>query len=114
MKRGRRSGASLTVLTLLPEQRRPVPPDELTDEQRVVWQATVNAMPHDWFSREGFPVLTDYCRHVVRSRRLDAEIEKHGDADPTLLGKLYIMAEREGRAVLAHARYLSLARRQPC
>src|SRR5262245_57855107 len=66
-------------------------------------------MPADWFPRESHVVLCGYCRHVVRAQRLDAEIEGHGkDIDSTLLERLYSMAEKEGRAVLAHARSLRL------
>ena len=109
-QRGRRSVASLAVVTPLPQDRRPAPPSELTAEQASVWRDTVNAMPSDWFGGESFAVLADYCRHVVRARRLDAEIEKQtaSGIDATLIERLYAMAEREGRAVLAHARSLRL------
>src|SRR5262245_49962723 len=108
-QRGRKSVASLSIVTPLPSDRRPPPPEGLTEAQRQVWRSTVEAAPADYFSRESYPVLIDYCRHVVRSRRLDVQIEKHGeDIDATLLEKLYVMAERESRAVLAHARSLRL------
>jgi hypothetical protein len=109
-RRGRRSVASLAVVTPLPHERRPPPPAELTEAQATVWRDTVSTMPPGWFRHESFPVLTAYCRHVVRARRLDAEIEKQTASvdDPTLLEKLYAMAKREGRAVLAHARALRI------
>ena len=67
-QRGRRSVASLAVVTPLPQDRRPAPPSELTAEQAAVWRDTVNAMPSDWFGRESFAVLG----RLLPSRRASA------------------------------------------
>ena len=108
-QRGRRSGASLAIVTPL-DTRRPAPPADLTEAQAAMWRDTVSSVPHDWFGRECFPILAGYCRHVVRARRLDEEIEKRTASvdDPTLIEKLYAMAEREARTVLVHARALRI------
>jgi hypothetical protein len=66
-KRGRKSSAELSVVTPL-KTRRPPPPEDLTEEQASEWRAVVSRMPPDWFTREHFALLADYCRHVCRAR----------------------------------------------
>ena len=76
--RGRKSSASLTVAAP-PSQiqtiERPAPPDDLTDEQAAEWIAVVERMPADWFPRETWPLLVQYCRHIVAAKRVDQLIE---------------------------------------
>ena len=76
-KRGRISEASLAIRPVTPVERtqRPAPPDELTDEQAAEWRAVVGRMPADWFARETYPLLVQYCRHVVAARRIHQLIE---------------------------------------
>ena len=106
----RRSRADLSVVVPLSTTRRPPPPDELTAEQGEVWRASVAAMPADWFGRETYPLLAAYCRHVCRSRWLAQEIDANADrilklgGGVAMLDKLFGMAKRESRAVMAHAR----------
>jgi hypothetical protein len=102
-KRGRVSAASMEVATIgkVETLQRPDAPYDLTDEQSTEWWAVVNRMPADWFPRETHGMLADYCRHVVKSRRIaqlvdDAESQDAIDVDR--LDKLYKMAERESRA----------------
>lgn len=100
--RGRKSSASLAVAVSPVETiQRPDAPYDLTDEQTQEWWAVVNRLPADWFPRETHGLLADYCRHVVKSRRIaqlvdDAESQKAIDVDR--LDQLYKMAERESRA----------------
>jgi hypothetical protein len=70
--RGRVSAAALTVIGPggIETVRRPEPPIELTDDQAEEWRAIVNRMPADWFTRETVPLLVQYCRTIVRARRL--------------------------------------------
>lgn len=104
-KRGRPSAASLELQQVagpVETIQRPDAPYDLTDEQAGEWWAVVNSMPADWFTRETHALLADYCRHVVKSRRvaqLVADAEKGSDIDVGLLDKLYKMAERESRAI---------------
>jgi chaperone required for assembly of F1-ATPase len=85
-KPGRPSLASQTVsaISKLDVIQRPDAPYDLTDEQAQEWWAVVNRMPADWFPRETHGMLAQYCRHVVRARRvaqmLDA-MEKSDDFD---------------------------------
>ncbi len=76
-KRGRTSAASLAMRPVTPvgQTDRPAPPDELNDEEAEEWLAVVNRLPADWFARETFPLLVQYCRHVVTARRISQLIE---------------------------------------
>jgi len=107
-KRGRPSAASLELASpsRLETIERPDAPYDLTDEQSDEWWAVVNRLPADWFPRETHPMLADYCRHVIKSRRvaqLVADAENASDLDIDLLDKLYKMAERESRAITSLA-----------
>lgn len=70
--RGRKSAAELAIIGPggVETIRRPEPPAELTDEQADEWRAIVNRLPADWFPRETWGLLAQYCRHVTRARRL--------------------------------------------
>jgi hypothetical protein len=68
-QRGRKSAASLSIVSLLGNER-PAPPDELAEEEAAEWRAIASRMPHDWFTRENHPLLAEYCRHIVRARDL--------------------------------------------
>jgi hypothetical protein len=70
---GRRSAASLSIVSVLGNER-PAPPDELTEEEAEEWRAIASRMPADWFTRENHPLLAEYCRHIVRARDLAADI----------------------------------------
>lgn len=83
-------------------QQRPPAPDHLTDEQRHVWNQTVNGLPADWFRQEALPLLEQYCRHVVHGQRLALlinSLESSEDLDLDSYEKLLRMHEREGRAL---------------
>ena len=69
--RGRTPAAELSVVSDLPERRRPKAPEDLTSEQKKVWKKTAEAMPVDWFRPETQDTLEQYCRHVVQGRILD-------------------------------------------
>jgi hypothetical protein len=69
MKRGRKSGAELSVVTPISASR-PSPADDLSPEQAEVWRSVVTRLPQDWFPRETHDVLAAYCRHVTSHRYL--------------------------------------------
>jgi hypothetical protein len=98
--RGRRSAASLTVIGAggIETHRRPEPPSDLSDEQAAEWRSIVARMPADWFGRETQPLLAQYCRHVVSSRRVQqlvAAIEADEDFDIAAYDKALKMQARE-------------------
>jgi hypothetical protein len=57
----------LSVFELL---RAPDAPYDLTDEQSKEWWAVINRCPPSWFPRETHGMLAQYCRHIVRARRV--------------------------------------------
>lgn len=101
----RKSLAALSVVSPvgLEEVRRPMPPQELGDEQKREWLAVVNRLPADWFPRETHPLLAQYCRHVVAARRIAQlvdGIESSKDGfNIEEYDRLLKMQEREGRAL---------------
>jgi hypothetical protein len=101
----RKSAASLSVVAPLPAEKRPDPPDELTDEEAVEWRSVVDRLPPDWFPRESHQLLVQYCRHVVKARivaRLigGLRMEKLETLeDLHTLDRLMAMADREARGL---------------
>jgi hypothetical protein len=76
--RGRKSAAASEVVSTHPIQatQRPDAPYELTDEEAQEWWAIVDSLPADWFTRETYPLLAQYCKHVIASRRVSQIIRK--------------------------------------
>ena len=85
-KRGRKSKASLTVISHggIISTARPKAPAELTKEQTVEWKEIVDRMPADWFTRETWPQLTQYCRHIVTAYRMAQLIEQEETGEDPL------------------------------
>lgn len=114
-KRGRPSAAALEIAHApgaIETLERPDAPYDLTDEQSAEWWAVVNRLPAAWFPRETHAMLADYCRHVVKSRRiaqLVADAEQAHVIDVDGLDKLYKMAERESRAISSLATRMRLS-----
>lgn len=113
-KRGRKSAASLAIVSkesLIEAIPRPDAPYDLTDEQADEWRAVTNRLPADWFPRETWPLLSQYCRHVVNARRVSqlvGQAEQRKKLDIGEYDKLLAMQEREGRAICALARAMRL------
>ena len=106
--RGRRSIASLAVLTPQPGQR-PAPPADLTAEQAATWRAVVGAKPADYFGADTMPLLAAYVRHTACARRLSDALEAIGwDVPVERLAPLLRLRDRETKAVMAMARALRL------
>lgn len=112
MKRGRKSAAELAVVPVALDARRPAPQTHLSEPQAEVWRDTVATMPAGWFQRSHEPLLTAYCRHVVRAAELDKLLQSAmalgSDASVKDADILLKMAERETRALIACARTLRL------
>jgi hypothetical protein len=72
MKPGRKSTYDL-LAPMIPGKR-PSPPDDLTPEQQVEWEAIVARLPVDWFTGENIPMLKELCRHITYARELAVEI----------------------------------------
>ena len=54
------------------EIARPDAPYDLSDDEAQEWVAIVNAKEAGWFSREMWPLLTNYCRLTCENRYLAA------------------------------------------
>lgn len=83
-------------------ERRPEPPVDLTPEQAAEWLEVTERTPADWFPRSTWPLLAQYCRHVVAARKVGSLIESHeagSDLDLDVYDRLLKMQEREGRAL---------------
>ena len=103
-KRGRVPAASLAVASIqtIETIERPDAPYDLTDEQADEWWAVVNRMPADWFPRETHGMLAQYCRHVVRARRLAQllnKLETSEDVDVKEYRDLLRSEEEQSRAI---------------
>jgi hypothetical protein len=111
-KPGRKSRAELAMTgqLLVDVSRRmpPRPPAELSAGQAQIWIDATSSMRGDWLSRGMHPLLIEYCRRVCRSRVIEQEIANTAAHDLDRLDKLFAMAERETKAVLALARALRL------
>jgi len=112
-QRGRKSASSLTVISAsgIAAIPRPDPPDELTTEQAAEWRAVFEHLPADWFPREVFPLLVQYCRHVVSARRVAQLIERAeaaAELDVEEYGRLLRMQEWESRELSSLATKMRL------
>lgn len=75
-QRGRRSGAALSVVASTAIDGRPRAPEDLTDDQRQVWDRTVGSESADFFrSAASQQLLKEYCRHVISAQKLSRMID---------------------------------------
>lgn len=80
--RGRKSATSTEVATLAKKISEvqiityAEPPYELKEPEANVWNATVQDKAPDWFTPSTFPLLVQYCRHVVRANNIAFMIEQ--------------------------------------
>ena len=111
--RGRKSAAELTVISGngIEAIRRAEPPAELTDEQAEEWRAIVNTMSADWFMQGNYPILMQYCRHIVEARRISQLIEQclqQNELDHSHYAKLLTQQQAESRTLADLARSMRL------
>lgn len=83
--RGRTSSAALEIagagVQAVTVVARPDAPLDLTPEESDVWVETIEAMPADWFPRECWPLLRQWCRHTVTARRVSQMIDAAASRD---------------------------------
>lgn len=114
IQRGRSGSSELAVVPTGPASAiaRPEPPDELLPEAAAEWRAVVGRLPADWFPRETWPCLIQYCRHVVSAGRVAQmihDMESNAEEfDLKKYDKLLAMQEREGRAMSSLATRMRL------
>lgn len=111
-QRGRKGIAQTEVAGALTVVARPDAPLDLTPDETDEWHAIVDALPADWFSRETWPLLGQYCRHAVSARRIgtliDAEMAKP-DMDLGTLKDLLTLQRGETAALKAMAASMRLS-----
>ncbi len=95
-KRGRKSGAELSVVPIDCNALRQIPPKNMAREQAQIWTTVVNSTPAGWF-RENDVLLELYCRHVHTADRLAKLIDSCGFEfdDLRQLNRLLAMRARE-------------------
>ena len=113
-KRGRRSGAELSVIVDLSRAPPPPPPPDLPPSQQATWRDVMGSIPSGHISRAAFPVLTELCRHIEQGRML-AELvgtfkPEWASTDEGLarLDKLLAMHDRSSKTIIACSRSLRL------
>lgn len=79
---GRKSAASLSVVGGVTTINRLRAPETLTESESVLWAATINSKPAEWFGPEHVPLLVEYVRHVSTADMLTKQIQ---DFDPKWL-----------------------------
>lgn len=94
---------------------KPQPPSDMTEAEKAEWNAVFDAVKSDFIPTETYPILAQYCRHIVRSRlysaklsELEASLDYSNADDLKLLDRLSGVVEREHRSALANARSLRL------
>jgi len=115
-KRGRKSFAdleSVPVVPLDPADGRPEPPADLSPREAEVWRDAVAVMPARHFSREKWPVLRGYVRHVIAADAAwalyEAALKDRGvSVSARELKQLQLMHGRESDAVRHASRHLGL------
>tara|TARA_R110000824_G_scaffold40166_2_gene120656 strand:- start:12059 stop:12472 length:414 start_codon:yes stop_codon:yes gene_type:complete len=112
--RGRKTSATITTLPTAkrtPAQERPKPPATLTKPAAEIWVGIVDRLPEEWFPRETWPILEQYCRHILSCKVIDTRIddmEKRTNFDVDDYDKLCKMRERETRTMLSLATRMRL------
>ena len=114
--RGRKSLGDLTITPattsgVVEVTERQRPPHDLTDEECEVWHAVVACEPAEWFSVSVRPILAQYCRHTVHTRRLAELIERtmsKKNIDLDAYERLLNMQSRESRIQVTLATKLRL------
>lgn len=106
----RKSKNELASGTVRPiEVQRAKPPTHLSVEAAQVWQDVIDTKPADWFRKDTFPILEEYCESVVMVRRLNQKVGEVLSGVVLLeLDLLLKIKDREGRRMLALARSLRL------
>lgn len=110
-QRGKQSAADAetTAVTVV---RRPDAPLDLTPDETDVWCEITDAMPADWFQRETWPLLGQYCRHTIAARRLGQLIDNEMSRDPIewpILKEMLAAQAKETAALKALAASMRLS-----
>lgn len=76
MPRGRKSGASLSVVPLVPGQGRPEPPASLDSLEKHIWRDVVDALPAHWLDFASQLILRRLVAQAAISERREARLRQ--------------------------------------
>ena len=111
---GRKSSASLAVAAPVRLEHMPEAPAYITPEQDDIWRLVISSAGGDLISPESYPVLVEYCRAVVSSNQIAAQLDAFDpewakdDEGLKRWDKLLQMQERESRKIASLAVKLRL------
>lgn len=104
----RKSAAALSVIGPAPPPY-PLAPKDLTAVQARVWDEIVRCRPPEYFDGACHYLLKEYCRHAEASDAIARAIRVTDEDDLARYSKLFGMAARESKALMALSAKLRLA-----
>lgn len=110
MPRGRKSGASLSVVPLVPGQGRPEPPAGLDSLEQRIWRDVVDALPAHWLDPAGQLILRRLVAQAAISERREARLrqlraqDQDGGEDADALAALHGVAAKTVAYLLGQLR----------
>ena len=111
--RGKKTGRQIVAQrAAVAVMERPKPPLDLTPAQSDEWVDVVNVMPADWFSPENYPLLSQYCRHIVNARHIAQLIDQEcsgPEMDPRRYSDLLATQHKQTNALKTLASALRLS-----
>jgi hypothetical protein len=79
IQRGRKSKIGMDMVALLPGQG-PQPPNDLTRDQRRLWNEIVATKPNTFWKADSFPLLKQYIRHITTADIVNEQIDEFDPA----------------------------------
>ena len=86
--RGKRSGADLSIVPVIPTLREG-PPAQLTQDEAVIWTSIVESLPPDWFRPSDVPLLAAYCQTAIQCQAAAEELRGSTLTLQTRQGRMY-------------------------
>ena len=113
MSRGRKSGASLVVVPLVPGQGRAEPPAELDTLEQRVWREVIAALPAHWVDPAGQLILRRLVAQVAVSERWEARLRQLRTEDRDAGEEVAKLVAMHGAAAKTIAHLLGQLRATP-
>jgi hypothetical protein len=106
---GRRSSASFVVVPDI-RQRRPAPPERLSDEQKAIWIDITERLRPDWFQGTEH-LLEIYCRALSLERFISQQIKATDPSDSQRLALLTRTLRDTAAVIATYATKMRLSQR---
>ena len=109
--RGRKSGASLSVVPQLSVISRVEPPMGLSAAQTDLWRSVTSVMPADWWNASNVALLAEYVRAVEMVDILAGRIATAMESEATVgdIKELMKLRDMESRRVMSLATKMRLS-----